>query len=126
MIDHVSIGVRDLDASRRFYAEVLGAIGWRMLADRPETVGFGKQYPEFWLNARPDMAPVPQDSGSHVCLRVPDANAVVVFYAAALAAGARADGTPGPRPQYHDRYYAAFIRDPDGNRLEVVTFTEAP
>jgi catechol 2,3-dioxygenase-like lactoylglutathione lyase family enzyme len=124
MIDHVSLGVSDLAASRRFYAEVLGAIGWRLLADRPDTVGFGKTYPEFWLNARPGMAPVSEATGVHVCLRVPDMNAVTVFYATALAVGARADGAPGPRPQYHDAYYAAFIRDPDGNRIEVVTFVE--
>jgi catechol 2,3-dioxygenase-like lactoylglutathione lyase family enzyme len=125
MIDHVSLGVSDLAASKRFYGEVLGAIGWRMLADRAETVGFGKKYPEFWLNARPGMAPVSEATGVHVCLRVPDANTVAVFYATALAAGARADGAPGLRPEYHDSYYAAFIRDPDGNRIEVVTFTEA-
>lgn len=122
MIDHVSLGVSDLAASRRFYAEVLGAIGWRLLADRPETVGFGKEYPEFWLNARPGIPHVPEDSGTHVCLRVPSMDAVAVFYATALAAGGRGEGPPGPRPQYHDSYYAAFIRDPDGNRIEVVTF----
>jgi catechol 2,3-dioxygenase-like lactoylglutathione lyase family enzyme len=123
MIDHVSLGVSDLGASRRFYVEVLGAIGLRLLADRAETVGFGKTYPEFWLNARPGMPRVSVDSGTHVCLRVPSMDAVAVFYATALAAGARGEGPPGPRPQYHDTYYAAFIRDPDGNRIEVVTFT---
>lgn len=123
MIDHISLGVRDLAASRRFYASVLGAIGLRLLADRPNTAGFGKTYPEFWLNARPDMTPVPETSGSHVCLRVANTDAVAVFYATALASGARGEGPPGPRPEYHDRYYAAFIRDPDGHRIEVVTFT---
>ena len=61
-------------------------------------------------------------SGAHVCLRVPDTAAVDAFHAAALAAGGASDGAPGPRPQYSERYYAAFIADPDGNRIEAVTF----
>jgi catechol 2,3-dioxygenase-like lactoylglutathione lyase family enzyme len=127
MIDHVSVDVRDLDRSTRFYRAVLGAIGYEQLETRPHTVGFGKKYPEFWINLRAAMAPVAADCGAHVGLRVRAAELVDAFHAAALKAGGSSDGAPGLRPQHGDGYYAAFIRDLDGNRIEAVTFlkTEA-
>jgi len=124
MIDHVSVAVSDLSRSTRFYEAVLGAIGYAALDVRGSTVGFGKTYSEFWLNARPEMAPLPAHPGAHVCLRVRSTELVDAFHAAALANGGRSDGPPGLRA--HDGpngYYAAFIRDPDGNRIEAVTFT---
>jgi catechol 2,3-dioxygenase-like lactoylglutathione lyase family enzyme len=90
--------------------------------EAPNTVGYGKVYPEFWLNERPHLKPLAEDSGLHICLRAPDTKAVDAFHAAALAAGAKSDGAPGPRSQYSAHYYAAFIRDWDGNRIEAVTF----
>jgi catechol 2,3-dioxygenase-like lactoylglutathione lyase family enzyme len=127
MIDHVSVAVRDLDQSTRFYRAVLGAIGYEQLETRPHTVGFGKKYPEFWINLRAAMAPVAEDCGAHVGLRVRATELVDAFHAAALAAGGSSDGAPGLRPQHGEGYYAAFIRDLDGNRIEAVTFlkTEA-
>jgi catechol 2,3-dioxygenase-like lactoylglutathione lyase family enzyme len=122
MIDHISISVRDLEATGRFYQTVLGTLGYERLRVQADTLGFGKRYPEFWLNHRPGMAPVPTDSGHHVCLRAADAKAVETFHAAALRAGGSCDGPPGLRPEYSDGYYAAFIRDPEGNRIEAVTF----
>jgi catechol 2,3-dioxygenase-like lactoylglutathione lyase family enzyme len=126
MIDHVSIAVHDLDRSARFYEAVLGTLGFTKLEVRPATVGFGKKYPEFWLNLRPGMAPVAEDSGAHVCLRAGSTAMVDAFHAAALAAGGRCDGAPGLRPQHGEGYYAAFIRDRDDNRIEAVTFVAAP
>ena len=127
MIDHVSVAVRDLDQSTRFYRAVLGAIGYEQLETRPHTVGFGKKYPEFWINLRLATPPVAGDCGAHVGLRVRATEFVDAFHAAALAAGGSSDGAPGPRPQHGEGYYAAFVRDPDGNRIEAVTFlkTEA-
>lgn len=122
MIDHVSIGVRDLAAIARFYDAVLTPLGHVRLRERPTTVGYGKKYPEFWLNARPGMTPVDADTGTHICLRAPDIATVDACYSAALKAGASADDPPGLRPEYHANYYAAFIRDPEGNRFEIVTF----
>jgi catechol 2,3-dioxygenase-like lactoylglutathione lyase family enzyme len=122
MIDHVSIAVRDLAAAARFYDAVLGPLGMTRLREWPASVGYGKQYPEVWLNLRATMAPVAADSGAHVCLRARESKAVDAFHAAALRAGGASDGAPGPRPEYSEKYYAAFIRDPDGNRVEVVTF----
>jgi len=125
MIDHVSVPVRDLAASTRFYEAVLGALGMSKLEARPATVGFGKKYPEFWINLRADVAPVPPGSGAHVCFRARSAELIDAFYAAALKAGGASDGAPGLRPQHGEGYYAAFIRDPDGNRIEAVTFVAA-
>jgi catechol 2,3-dioxygenase-like lactoylglutathione lyase family enzyme len=122
MIDHVSIGVRDLAAATRFYEPVLGALGFTKLEVRPATVGFGKRYPELWLNHRPAMTPLPDDNGTHICLRASSTTLVDAFHAAALAAGGACDGVPGLRPQHGEGYYAAFIRDLDGNRIEAVTF----
>jgi catechol 2,3-dioxygenase-like lactoylglutathione lyase family enzyme len=122
VIDHISIAVRDLDQAARFYEAVLGAIGYVKLEVRPHTVGFGKKYPELWLNLRATMMPVADDSGAHVGLRVRSTELVDAFHAAALAAGGSCNGAPGLRPQHGEGYYAAFIRDPDGNRIEAVTF----
>ena len=124
MIDHVSISVRDLKAGARFYKAVLTPLGYLKLREETLTVGFGKKYPELWLNARPKMQDDPE-SGAHVCLRARDQAAVDAFHAAAIAAGGRSDGEPGLRSHYHETYYAAFIRDPDGNRIEAVTFLSA-
>jgi catechol 2,3-dioxygenase-like lactoylglutathione lyase family enzyme len=124
MIDHVSIAVRDLDRAARFYEAVLATIGYSRMIARPTTIGFGKKYPDFWINARPKMAAPDADSGVHVCLRAPDTRSVDAFHAAALASGGTTDGPPGPRPEYTPGYYAAFVLDPDGNRIEVVTFVQ--
>jgi catechol 2,3-dioxygenase-like lactoylglutathione lyase family enzyme len=124
MIDHVSIGVRDLAAATRFYEALLGPLGYRQAASAPATVGFlrhGKTHAEFWLNHRPGMTPL-ADSGMHICLRALSTDVVDAFHAAALKAGGQSDGAPGVRRQYSENYYAAFVRDPDGNRIEAATF----
>jgi catechol 2,3-dioxygenase-like lactoylglutathione lyase family enzyme len=122
MIDHISVGVSDLDRAARFYEAALAALGLSRLVSRPATVGFGKTYPEFWINLRTGMARVAPESGVHICLRARTIEEVDAFHAAALNAGGLSDGAPGLRP--HDRvsYYAAFVLDPDGNRIEAVTF----
>jgi len=123
MIDHVSIAVRDLERAGPFYAALLAPLGLTKLREWPNAaIGFGKKYPEFWINRRDGMSRVAEDSGVHICLRAPDAAAVDAFHAAALEAGGTSDGAPGLRPHYHAKYYAAFIRDLDGNRIEAVTF----
>jgi catechol 2,3-dioxygenase-like lactoylglutathione lyase family enzyme len=100
----------------------LAPLGLEKLVTQPATVGFGKRYPEFWINLRADMIAVPPESGSHICLRAKSEREVDAFHQAALAAGGSSDGPPGLRPHDRVRYYAAFIRDPDGNRIEAVTF----
>ena len=123
MIDHISIAVRDLAKGERFYTAALAPLGFAKLREWPgAAIGFGKKYPEFWINKREAMGRVAEDSGVHICLRAPDPASVDAFHAAALREGGSSDGEPGPRPHYHDGYYAAFVRDPDGNRIEAVTF----
>ena len=124
MIDHVSVAVRDLAASTRFYETLLATLGMSALERRPATVGFGKTYPDFWINLRADMAPVPPASGAHVCFRARTTEIVDAFHAAALAAGGTSAGAPGFRPQHGDGYYAAFVTDLDDNCLEAVTFVK--
>jgi len=124
MIDHVSVGVADLARAARFYEAALGALGLSRLVTRPATIGFGKTYPEFWINLRGGMPKVAQESGTHICLRAKTTAEVDAFHSAAIGAGGASDGAPGIRP--HDRvtYYAAFVIDLDGNRIEAVTFPQ--
>ena len=122
MIDHVSVGVSDLDRSAGFYEATLAALGLTRVVTRPRTVGFGKSYPEFWINLREGMPRVAPESGVHICLRAKTTAEIDAFHAAALSAGGTSDGAPGIRPHDRVRYYAAFVLDPDGNRIEAVTF----
>jgi catechol 2,3-dioxygenase-like lactoylglutathione lyase family enzyme len=121
MIDHISVGVSELGRSARFYETTLATLGLSRLVTRPATIGFGKNYPEFWINLR-GMKAVEPESGTHICLRARSTADVDAFHAAALAAGGRSDGAPGLRPHDRVKYYAAFVADPDGNRIEAVTF----
>jgi catechol 2,3-dioxygenase-like lactoylglutathione lyase family enzyme len=125
MIDHVSIAVSDLAASAAFYEPVLAPLGLTRLVDRaPATSGFGKNYPEFWLNAREGLKPQPETTGIHICLRAPSETAVREFFDAALARGGRSAGDPGPRQAAFTTYFGAFIFDDDGNKIEAVYFAQ--
>jgi catechol 2,3-dioxygenase-like lactoylglutathione lyase family enzyme len=120
LIDHVSVAVGDLAAATIFYDMLLATLGIARLETRPATVGFGKKYPEFWINLRAETIAV--SDGAHICFRARTTDMVNAFHAAAVAAGGTSDGAPGLRPQHGEGYYAAFVRDPDGNRIEAVTF----
>ena len=123
MIDHVSLAIADLERSAEFYEKVLAPLGLTKLITRDgATVGFGKRYPEFWLNARTGLAPQPETTGTHICLRAPSEEAVREFHAAALAHGGRDAGAPGPRQAAVTTYFGAFIFDLDGNKIEAVNF----
>jgi len=124
MIDHISLGVSDLERAAHFYEATLAALGLSRLVTRAGTVGFGKAYPEFWINRRTGMTQVAAESGTHVCLRARTAAEVDAFHAAALNAGGISDGAPLLRPHDRVKYYAAFVLDPDGNRVEAVTFLQ--
>jgi catechol 2,3-dioxygenase-like lactoylglutathione lyase family enzyme len=130
MLDHVSFGVRDLERSRRFYDTVLRPLGVVRIVDFQ---GRGSDYGamagslgvEFTITAEAG-ASLPSH-GIHVCFRAPDRAAVREFHAAALLCGGRSDGEPGLRPEYHPDYFAAFVLDPDGHRVEAVCHApEAP
>jgi catechol 2,3-dioxygenase-like lactoylglutathione lyase family enzyme len=122
MIDHVSLAVSDLARSVRFYEQAFAALGMTRLVTRPAAVGFGKAYPEVWINLRSAMTPLAPENGVHLCLRAKTAEEVDAFHAAALAAGGVSESEPSLRPHDRVRYYATFVADPDGNRIEAVTF----
>lgn len=124
MIDHVSLAVSDLERAVPFYEQALAPLGLAILVTRPAAVGFGKAYPQVWINLRSHMQPLSPDSGVHLCLRAKTIEDVDAFYAAALAAGGVSESAPSLRPHDRVRYYAAFIADPDGNRIEAVTFPQ--
>ena len=125
MIDHVSLAVSDLERAVPFYERLLAPLGLAKLVVRPAAVGFGRAYPELWLNLRGAMAPVPPSSGVHLCLRAKSIEEVDAFHAAAVAAGGVSESAPSMRPHDRVRYYATFIADPDGNRIEAVTFPQS-
>ena len=123
MIDHVSVSVSNLTLSEVFYSEVLSVLGFQLLDKKDRTIGFGKKYPEFWINERINLQSNQISSGFHVCLRAKSIELVDQFFNTAIANGGKSDGLPGIRAKYDSNYYAAFIKDLDGNRIEVVTFT---
>jgi catechol 2,3-dioxygenase-like lactoylglutathione lyase family enzyme len=118
MFDHVSIGVRDLARTKRFYDAALAPLGYECLRDSPGLLGYGGDSVALWIS--PSAAPVPADpeSGLHFCFNAPDEAAVQAFHGAALRAGGRDNGGPGLRREYSPGYYAAFAIDPDGYRIE--------
>jgi catechol 2,3-dioxygenase-like lactoylglutathione lyase family enzyme len=124
MIDHISVAVRDLGVGMAFYAQVLAPLGYRLLVERPGNAGFGKRYPEVWINLRPDLAPATGNPGAHVALRAASEEAVRAFHAAALAHGGTCAGAPGPRMAAMTTYFGAFVLDPDGNKIEAVSFPQ--
>ncbi|MBO0334660.1 VOC family protein [Sneathiella sp. CAU 1612] len=121
-LDHISVAVKDLEKAGRFYDVVFAPLGMVRLADRPETIGYGKKFPEFWINARPDMAPVPADTGVHIALRARSEELVLDVYQTALTNGGYDAGAPAPRQAVLGPYFGAFFKDPDGNKVEILTF----
>ena len=122
MIDRVSIAVSDLSRSSGFYSKVLEPLGLTLIEQREATVGFIRKYPEFWLNLHEELAPAPDKTGAHICIRAPSEEAVTAFHDIAIRIGGRSDGAPGERRGAVTGYFAAFIRDPDGNEIEAITF----
>jgi catechol 2,3-dioxygenase-like lactoylglutathione lyase family enzyme len=118
MIDHLSLGVRDLAASRRFYDAALTPLGYRRLSEDAGSLGYGSDAVVLWLLQTDHPVAADPRSGLHVSLRAGDAAGVDAFHAAALAHGGRDNGAPGLRADYGEDYYAAFVSDPDGYRLE--------
>jgi catechol 2,3-dioxygenase-like lactoylglutathione lyase family enzyme len=119
MLDHVSIGVRDVARAARFYDAVLAKLGYACLSAGETSLGYGVDgHVSFWIGHA--SAPVPADkaSGLHFCLAAPDRAAVDAFHAAALVHGGACNGAPGLRAGYGDNYYAAFVVDPEGYRIE--------
>jgi len=115
MFDHISIGVRHIPTSRKFYDAVLGALDIPATQGDDSGLGYGGL---FYLSATDHPVPADPRSGLHFCFTAASRAAVDAFHAAALAHGGRDHGAPGLRTEYGPNYYAAFAMDPDGYRIE--------
>lgn len=125
VISHVSLGTSDYPRAKAFYDAVLGTLGIRCLMEHGThglSAGYGDGFPDFWIGPPHDGGRAAPGNGTHVCFLAPSAEAVNAFHATALRMGGRDDGAPGLRPQYTPNYYAAFVHDPDGHKIEAVFF----
>lgn len=118
MLDHVSIGTADIARARRFYDAALAPLGYTCLSASDDSLGYGAKEAALWILAADRPVPADMRSGLHLCLAAPDAAAIDAFHAAALKMGGTDNGPPGRRTDYSPGYYAAFVIDPDGYRLE--------
>lgn len=118
MIDHVSIGVRDIAKAKRFYDAVLKPLGYQCRSETDGSLGYGQNAVAFWISAVEHPVPPDMSSGLHFCFTAPTRGSVDAFHRAALIAGGRDNGGPGLRTDYSPTYYAAFVIDPDGYRIE--------
>ncbi|GAW40443.1 Glyoxalase-like domain protein [Brevundimonas sp. SH203] len=125
LVSHVSVGVSDLARAGVFYDAALGALGVGRVMQHPMGLAYGHAFPEFWASIPHDRQAASAGNGAHVCFAAPDRAAVDRFHARGLAAGGQDDGAPGFRPEYAPGYYAAFLRDPDGNKIEAMTWVRA-
>jgi catechol 2,3-dioxygenase-like lactoylglutathione lyase family enzyme len=131
MIDHITLRVRSLAATRAFYAQALAPLGYRLGYDAVHegvgVVGFGADVAgiglkiDTWFVDRTE----PVSGPTHLCWRAASRDAVDAFHAAAIAAGGKDNGPPGVRDHYHPNYYGAFALDPDGNNIEAVCHAPA-
>lgn len=121
VVDHISVKVRDLAGAREFYREALGAIGMSVNMKVPMAFGMGsKDEKIFWLERDKKAL-----GGGHYALRVGTRRLVDAFHRAAIRAGGKENGKPGLRPDYGPNYYAAFVKDREGNNIEVVCYERA-
>jgi catechol 2,3-dioxygenase-like lactoylglutathione lyase family enzyme len=119
MLHHVSVGVTDVVRAAAFYDEVLGALGYKRTAQYlPYAIAYGESSPVFWIGLPHDQRRPHSGNGNHVGFSARSKAAVDAFYRAALNNGGTDEGEPGARPDYGPDYYGAFVRDPDGNKIE--------
>jgi len=126
MFSHITLGSNDLERSRRFYEPVMATLGVQQPFELPGTIAFGELAGVKLFIVSPfDGGAASQGNGQHAAFLAPDRAAVDAFHAAALAHGGSDEGAPGPRPHYHPHYYGAYVRDPDGNKLQAVCHRRA-
>jgi catechol 2,3-dioxygenase-like lactoylglutathione lyase family enzyme len=124
IMSHMSIGTNQFAAAVAFYETVLATLGCRKLVEHPGAVAFGRRFPEFWVQTPFDARPATVGNGVHFGFLADSRAQVHAFHAAALAAGGRDDGAPGPRPLYGEPYYGCFVRDLDGHKIEAALWDE--
>jgi len=125
MLNHVSIGVRDIARTKRFYDAALKPLGYSALSESATSLGYGKDAVALWILAADKPVPADTASGLHFCFDAPTRKSVAAFHAGALGAGGQDNGKPGLRADYGASYYAAFVVDPDGYRIEAYCGAEA-
>ena len=120
MLAHISIGVKDVEKSKRFYDAAMAPLGYRCVRPARSMIGYGygTDSISFWVMSAERPVAADEKSGLHICFEASTPAAVDAFHAAALQAGGRDNGAPGLRPAYGPDYYAAFVIDPDGYRIE--------
>jgi catechol 2,3-dioxygenase-like lactoylglutathione lyase family enzyme len=123
MIHHVSLGTNDIGRARAFYDPLMALIGFRVLKASSRAVHYGASDIVFSLETPVDGQPASAGNGVHIAFQAPDRETVRRFHQTATENGGTDDGAPGIRPQYNANYYGAFVRDPDGNKIEAVTYT---
>ncbi len=125
-LDHISVGVTNMARAKAFYDAALAPLGIRPvmpvhIGGALVAVGYGDgDHPVFWVQNPINGQPASMGNGVHIAFRAPSRAAVDAFYLASLDQGGAEDGRPGLRTEYHPDYYAAFVRDPDGNKIEAV------
>lgn len=119
-LHHVSLGTRDMTKALAFYDPVMATLGLKRVMDfAPFAVGYGSEgHPVFWIQLPHDRNPASVGNGVHIGFNATSQEQVAAFHDAALKNGGTDDGGPGPRPDYGPHYYGAFVRDPDGNKIE--------
>ena len=125
MLDHISIGVRDVARTKAFYDAALKPLGYSCLSSGETSLGYGGDSARFWANLSESPVPADPKSGLHFCFAAPTRTSVAAFHKAALAAGGRENGKPGLREDYGPNYFAAFVIDPDGYRIEAYCSSES-
>ena len=120
VLSHVSLGTNDYPTAKVFYDAVLRTLQIQCVMDFPGGAGYGRKFPEFWIQAPHDGKPASVGNGVHVSFLANSVEEVNAFHAKALALGGKDDGAPGYRKEYDDKYYAAFVRDLDGNKIEAM------
>jgi catechol 2,3-dioxygenase-like lactoylglutathione lyase family enzyme len=118
MFNHISIGVRDVARTKRFYDAALKPLGYKCLSEGETSLGYGKDAVALWIGASDTPVRADEKSGLHFCFDAPSRESVAAFHKAAVAAGGKDNGQAGLRPGYGANYYAAFVVDPDGYRVE--------
>ena len=124
ILSHVSLGTNQFAQATAFYDRVLATLNIGRVPDLSEhhAVAYGRAYPEFWIQAPYDSGHAEVANGTHVAFFAASREEVDAFYAAAIAAGAKDDGAPGPRPHYGKEYYGCFVRDLDGHKIEAMAW----
>lgn len=123
MIHHVSVGTNDVQRARAFYDPLMALIGFRLLKVSDRAAHYGASDIVFSLQTPENGAPASAGNGVHVAFQAPDRETVRRFHSVAIANGGLDEGAPGIRAQYNANYFGAFVRDPDGNKIEAVTYT---